>query len=260
MKQQFLISVFALSLTVIPPVFAVSSTPSATPKINTTTSATSQKIEDLKDRLATKVAELRQTSRRAIFGTIKSTSITSFVVETTTKDVKIELMDEIKVIQYLKGKRTTLTTDDIAKGDIVAVFGEHDATLDLLKAAAVVIQAPSPERISGAVTSRDDKEFTLTITTPQNQTYIIDIEKTTITLAWDRQKKEIGKFGFSKIVAGDTVHVVGFPVPKKEQRISADRILDLGNLASPAEQVVQSTPTPAEKVSSPSATPTKKLN
>lgn len=236
------------------PVFAASATPSSTPKISTT-SATTKKIEDLKDRLATKVAELRQTSRRALYGTVKSTSITSFVVETKTKDVKIEMLDEIKVIQYLKGKRTSLTTDDIAKGDLVTVFGEHDATLDLLKANIVFIQSTDPARVSGVVTARDDQEFTLTMTTPQNQTYTIDIEKATKTLAWNRLKKEIVKSGFSKIAVGATVHIVGFPVPKKENRISADRILDLGNLASPVEQL---TPTPTENPASPSAIPTKK--
>lgn len=234
-----------------------SATSSPTPIISTA-NATTKKIEDLKDRLATKVAELRQTSRRGIYGTVKSTSITSFVVETKTKDVKIDLMDEMKVIQYLKGKRTILTSEDIAKGDLVAVFGDHDATLDLLKATIVVIQSPSPERISGTVSARDDTEFTLTIITPQGQTVMIDIEKPTKTLAWNREKKEIIKSGFSKIVAGATIHVVGFPVPKKENRISADRILDLGNLAAPIDQVVPSIPTPTEKLASPSATPTKK--
>ncbi|MEK7141202.1 MAG: hypothetical protein AAB800_01500 [Patescibacteria group bacterium] len=238
-------------------VFAASATPSSTPKISTT-SATTKKIEDLKDRLATKVAQLRQTSRRAMHGTVTSTSITSFVVETKTKDVKIELMDEIKVIQYFKGKHTTLTTDDIAKGDIVTVFGEHDATLDLLKATIVFIQGPSPARVSGTVTARDDTEFTLTISTPQNQSYTIDIEKATKTFAWDRQSKEIVKSGFSKIAVGATTHIVGFPVPKKENRINADRILDLGNLATPIDQVVLSTPTPTEKLASPSASPSKK--
>ena len=199
-----------------------------------TPSATSQKIEDLKDRLATKVAELRQTSRKAIYGTVKSTSITSFVVETKTKDVKIELTDEIKVIQYLKGKRTALTPEDIAKGDLVSVFGDYDTTLDLLKATFVLIQSPGPERISGTVTSRDDKEYTLTIKNSQGVTYIVDIEKSTKTLLWDREKKALVKSGFSKIVAGNVVHIVGFPVPKKELRISAERILDLGNpIATP---------------------------
>lgn len=244
----------AVAFTIIRPVFAAPATPSSIPK----TSTTAQKIEDLKDRLATKVAELRQTSRRAIFGTVKSTSITSFVVETKTKDVKIELTDDINVIQNLKGKRTTLTTEDIAKDDVMSVFGEYDATLDLLKASVVFIQSAIPERISGTVTARNDKEFTLTITSPQGQTYTIDIEKATKTLTWDREKKEIVKSGFSKITVGATVHVVGSPVPKQERRLSADRILDLGNLAVPAEQAIQATSTPTEKEASPSATPTKK--
>lgn len=196
---------------------------------------TNQKIEDIKDRLATKVAELRQTSRRAIYGTVKSTSVTSFVVETKSKDVKIEQTDDIKVIQYLKGERTVLTPEDIAKGDIVTVFGDYDTTLDLLKATIVVIQSPALQRISGIVTARDDKAYTLTIKNPQEITYIVDIEKSTKTYMWDREKKALVKSGFSKIAIANLVHIVGSPVPKKENRISADRILDLGNLtATPA--------------------------
>lgn len=212
-----------------------------------TPSATNQKIEDLKDRLATKVAELRQTSHRAIYGSVKSTSVTSFVVETKTKDVKIEQTDDIKVIQYLKGERTALTPEDIAKNDKVTVFGDYDTTLDLLKATIVVIQSPDPERISGTVTARDDKEYTLTIKNPQEVTYMVDIEKSTKALVWDREKKALVKSGFSKIAAGNVVHIVGFPVPKKELRVSADRILDLGNMtgASPtatASPTVKPTP------------------
>jgi len=239
MKRHLLISLLTLSLTITPSVFAQTATQSATNK----------KIEDLKDRLATKVAQLRQTSRRAIYGTVKSTSITSFVVETKTKDVKIELTDEIKVIQYLKGERTALTSEDIAKGDLVSVFGDYDTTLDLLKATIVVIQRPGPERISGTVTARDDKEYTVTIKNPQGVTYIVDIEKSTKTLLWDREKKGLVKSGFSKIVAGNVVHIVGFPVPKKELRMSADRILDLGNLNAPTGQTTQE--------ASPAASPTK---
>lgn len=210
-----------------------------------TPSATSQKIEDLKDRLATKVAELRQTSHRAIYGSVKSTSVTSFVVETKTKDVKIEQTDDIKVIQYLKGERTALTPDDIAKGDNVTVFGDYDMTLDLLKATIVVIQSPTLQRISGSVTARDDREYTLTIKNPQEVTYIVDIEKSTKTRMWDREKKALVKSGFSKIGPGNVIHIVGLPVPKKELRISADRILDLGNLNTPTKEAIQESTTSA---------------
>lgn len=194
------------------------------------TSATTQKIEDLKDRLATKVAQMKTTQRRAVYGTVKATSITNFTVETPTRDLKIELTDDITVIQYLKGKRTTLALEDIAKGDAVVVFGQFDTTLDLLTARVVFIQGSLPEHAAGTVTARDDKEFTLTITTPESQAFTIDIEKTTKTVLWDKEKKELVKSSFSKIATGSAIHVMGRAVPKKERRISADRILDLGSL------------------------------
>ncbi len=251
-SQRIIVIAFLLHLLALSAV-AAPATPSATPLATDK----QKQIEDLKERLATKVAELRQTSRRAIYGTVKTTSITSFTVETKTKDVKIELMDEIKVVQYLKGKRTSLTTENIAKGDVVSVFGQYDTTLDLLKAAVVLIQGAGAERVAGVVTARDDKEFTLTITTPEDQMYTIDIEKATKATTWDREKKEIGKSGFSKIAIGSTIHVVGLPVAKQERRISADRILDLGNLNAPAGQAAQATSTPTEKAASPAASPTK---
>lgn len=214
-------SIFILLLTVLSAisssVFAATGTPSAT----------TQKIEDLKDRIATKVAQLKTTQRRAVYGTVKSVSITNFTVETTSRDLKIELTDDITVIQYLKGKRTLLTPENISKGDTVVVFGQFDTTLDLLTARIVFIQGALPQHTAGVVTLKNDKEFTLKVTTPQGQAVLIDIEKTTKAILWDREKKELVKSGFSAITTGSTVHIMGSLVPKQEDRVSADRILVL---------------------------------
>lgn len=253
---------FAVSLP--SPVLAATATPSASASA---ASDTKKKIEDLKDRIATKVAQLKSTERRAIYGTVKATSITSFTVVTKTRDLKIELTDDITVIEYLKGKRTVLTTDDIAKGDTVTVFGQYDTTLELLKATTVFIGGTIPERFAGKVTARDDKAFTLTIQTAQGQTFTIDIEKTTKALAWDREKKEIIKSGFSKVAIGSSVHGIGSLVPKKELRMSAVRILDIGVVgqngsptATPAATTSEeptATSSPTKKMT-PTPTPTKK--
>src|SRR3989344_8178245 len=77
--------------------------------IPTATDEQLKQIENLKDRLATKVAELRQTQRRAIAGTVKKVEVSTLTIETETKDIKIDLPDEITVIQYLKGVRTLLS-------------------------------------------------------------------------------------------------------------------------------------------------------
>lgn len=237
MKLSLVASIF-FPLLIAGSVWAQTATPSATDK----------KIEDLKERLATKVAELSQTQRRAIFGTVKATSLSTATIETTTKDVKIELTDDIQIFQIIKGKRMQLSTEDLAKGDSVSVFGEYDATLDLLKAKVIFIQDDFPQRVAGTVTEVDAKAFTLTVQPIEEPKFIIDIEKSTKTSLWDGSA--IAKSGFSKIQIGDSVHVVGNPVSKKENRLSAERILNLGNLTG----VPRPTPTPT-----PTSTPTPTL-
>lgn len=234
-----------------PIVFAATSTPSATPKpANTDASDASKKLDDLKERLATKVAQLRQTERRAIYGSVKSKSVTSLSIETKTKDIKIELTDDIKIAQYIKGKRTVLTVDDIDKGDILTVFGDYDSAIDLLKAKRIFIQNALPKRVSGTISAIDKTDFTVTVVTFDNQTSIIDIEKDTRINGWTKEKG-IVKTGFSKIAIGDTVHIVGTPAQKKDNRVSAIRIVSIGNLTG-------ATPTPGGQEASAAASPTNK--
>lgn len=209
-----------------------------------TISDKAKQIDDLKERLATKVAELKLSQRLAIYGTIKSVSVSTFTVETASKDLKIELTDDIKIFQKIKGVRTPLTSEDLAKGDIVAVFGEYDQTLELLKAKVVFIQATDPVRVAGTITQVNKTEYTIIMTSADDKTYIIDFETTTKTSVWNG--KELEKGGFSKLLVGNSIHVTGTLVPKKENRVSAARITNLGGGISP-------TPTPTT-VASPSAT------
>lgn len=201
-------------------------------------------LDALKERLATKVAELRTTEKRAIYGSVKIVSETTLVVETKTRDVKVELAEEVMVFQYLRGKRTELSLADIEKGDLVTVYGDYDTTLELLKASFILIQTTPPIRVSGAVATIDRNDFSLTLTTPDAQTYTVDIEPTTKVTRWDKTSK-FTKSGFSKVNQGETLHVVGTTVPKKENRVSAVRILTLGNPIGEPAASPSATPTPA---------------
>ncbi|MFH0749642.1 MAG: hypothetical protein V1917_01840 [Candidatus Gottesmanbacteria bacterium] len=231
-----IISLFLLSIS--SSVVAQTATLSTTP----TVSDKAQQLENLKDRLATKVAELRQSQRMAIFGKIKSVSISTFTVETKTKDLKIELTDDIKIFQILKGKRTELKTDNLEKGDVVTVFGEYDSTLELLKAKVVFIQGIDPVRASGTITDVKKIDYTITIESGDKKIYIIDFETTTKTAIWNGSTQEKG--GFSKFTLGDIIHVTGTAVPKKENRISASRILTVIGQIKGVTTSVTPTPTP----------------
>ncbi len=239
-----------LSFSVSPVFAAVAATPSGSITKSATNSAATNKLEELKERLATKVAELRTTEKRAMYGVVKSKSITTLVLEMKTKDLKVELTDEIKIFQYLKGKRTELTLDNLSKGDAITVYGDYDTTLDLLKATYILIQATLPMRVSGTIEALNRTDYSLKLKTAEGQTYTIDIETTTKVTRWDKINK-FTKSGFSKMVEGDTIHVVGTSVPKKENRISGIRILNLGNPVGEPPP----TPSPTPEESTPSATP-----
>jgi len=228
----------------IVPVYAQTATPDA-----------QQKLDTLKDRLASAATQLKQSQKRAIFGTVKTTSVSTITVSTKTSDVKIELTDTISVFQIIKGKRTQLTTDQVSKGDNVVVFGDYDTNLDILKAHVIFIQDSIPERLSGTITAVSKKDYTITVSTPEGQSYIVDFETTTKNFYWTRDKG-VQKAGFSQLVIGDTIHVLETQNSKIANRVSAIRILDIGNLTGALPTpTATATATPTAKTT-PKATPT----
>lgn len=222
-------------------VYAATATPSA--DVTATPSATAQ-IENLKDRLASAASALSQSQKRAVFGTVKSTSVSTITVETPTKDIKVELADVVKVVQMISGKRTMLTTDDVSKGDMVTVFGDYDSTLDLLKGSVIFIQGTVPSRINGVISAVTKKDYTITVTAAGDTPWVVDIETATKNIVWDAVNGA-GKGAFSKYTVGDTVFVLETP-EKTTNRVSALRILDIGAMSG-------ITPT-ATATASPSAT------
>jgi len=136
----------------------------------------------------------------------------------------------------------------------VAIFGTYDSTLDLLKAKFIFIQNKPVDRIAGVVTDINRDDFTLTIRTVEERSIVIDIETTSRTVRWDGTS--IVKSGFSKIAMDDTLHIQGTVVPKKENRYSAIRILDLGNLSGtvPTATATPTTETTPEGTLAPSPT------
>ena len=94
----------------------------------------------------------------------------------------------------------------------------------------------------------------MTIQTTEERSIVIDIETTSRTVRWDGTS--IVKSGFSKIAMDDTLHIQGTVVPKKENRYSAIRILDLGNLSGtvPTATATPTTETTPEGTLAPSPT------
>lgn len=239
MKRFTIITLFLMF-----PVMVFAATPSATP--SGAKKDVQTKIDDLKERLATKVAELRKSTPRAIFGTVTQVSVSSISVDAIQKAYKIELTDSINVAQILKGKRTDLSTDDISKNDVVTVFGDFDETLDILQAKHIFIEASKlPKRLHGTISAIDKKNNAFTLKGVDEASYTIDIESTTKNTLWTNGKSEKG--GFSKLEIGMVVTVVGMEDAKEADRYSALRLLSI--------KTGETATTTPEPTASPSATP-----
>lgn len=237
-----------------------SATPSATPL----SKEVKEKIDDLKERLATKVAELRRTSPKAIYGTITNISLSSATIDAGQKAYKIELTDDIVVTQILKGKRTKSKTDTLKKDDIVTVFGAYDETLDMLQAKHIVIEPKqSPKRLHGTITDINKKDNSFTMKGIDGTTYTIDVETTTKNNAWSPDKG-IQKSGFSKLEQNMFVTVLGTEQERQPDRYTAARILTWKSQTSQEQEPTLAptiTPSPTTRTSptprrSPTPTPT----
>lgn len=261
MKQNHIVfGILALAV-FVPTAFAA--TPKVTPKTASASgtpipSSIQTKIDDLKERLATKVAELRKTTPKAIYGKVTNVTVSTLTIDLGGKAVRIELTDDIKVAQVLKGKRTALSIDKVTKGDEVTVFGDYDSTLDLLKAKYIFIENDTlPQRIVGTVQTVDRTNFNFSVKGVDGQTYTVDVETTTKSNVWNKNGT-IEKAGFSKVVEGSFVSVLGDTDLKKTNYLSGNRILII-NLVEPTPTPTKEvTPTPTKKAAATTPAPTKK--
>lgn len=240
-------------------------TPTPSPKISPTTESTPmpstlleklKQIEILKEKIATKVAEIRQKERGAILGTVKSLDTSTIAITGKGEPQSISFSEDTIFYTLTPTGRTDSTVTKLKAGDSVSIFGYFDEVKKIL-AAKYIYQEPTPlVRLGGKITDIDKSNYTVTVKGTQ-ETTIVDIETTTkistyaITVGW-------AKGGFSKLKLGDRIHVLGTPNSKEPNRISADKMYII-----PA--VLQTSPTPqeSEKSSSPSGlksspTPTSK--
>lgn len=207
-----------------------------------------RKIEDLKERVASKVAQLHIPLFKALTGEVTSVAKDSFLLKTSQGEKTVKLDEEVKIFRLSPGKKLPIILSNLKKGDGVAAIGSNDA--QGVFTAKVILTKTLPQNINGIVEKTDQTNFTISVKDQKGVIYLVDIESTTKVQSWDKAKGLI-KIGFSKIQNGDRVHVNGQIVPKEENRISAIRILVLpgqaagisGKSATPSAQ----TPTPTSK-------------
>lgn len=219
--------VLALSISLATPTYAKTPTQKPTiepestiPEKNTTL----DKIRILKEKVATKVAELRQKNKVGFYGKLESISATELTILNSKNETIKATYTEDTPVFTLKPNKKAATQQDMEKKEIVVLIGYYDKDNKTLEGRAIYIVDPQPVFLYGKIKDIDRENFTITLNSKDKKDAIIDIETYTKTQSLD-EKDELVKSGFSRLVAGDVIQIIGSKSKAEDHRYLARRIL-----------------------------------
>jgi len=220
-----LIAIIALFFFVSTNAYAiVTPTPTVAPTTPTPTSAQGllQQINELKDRIASRVAQLKLVGKKGIIGTVTDVAETQLSVTDIHGNTVFIDVDELTKFSSPTVK-SSFGISDISKGSTVGILGLYNKESRRILARFVDVMSV-PQVLSGAVTGIDSANYNFTLTTLQKKDTSIDVETITKTYIYGKTTGLV-KAGFSKITQGERVMVIGFPDVHDASKIIASRIL-----------------------------------
>ncbi len=207
-----------------------SATTTSTPTVKqdqpSPTRTTIDKIQEIKDKVASRVAELKKEKLEAISGILKSSSESALVLTIDGVDYTVQLDEEAKVYSISSAlRKSEKKLTDIEKNTHLSVVGTVDKEEKTAVGKVIVEKIPNLSLI-GTVGEVSSKDGTITVNSVDNKTFTVDIEVSTKSNAYDLKSGQLVKIGLSKIENGAKIHVYGNS-GESEERITASRILIL---------------------------------
>jgi hypothetical protein len=193
----------------------------------TSTQGLVQQIDELKDRIASRVAQLKLVEKKGVIGTVIDVAETQLSISDVHGNTIFIDVDELTKFSSPSVK-TSFGISDISKGTTVGILGLYNKESRRILARFVDVMSV-PVVLSGAVTGIDSTNFNLTLTTLDKKDLTIDVENITRTYTYGKTTGLV-KAGFSKITQGERLMVIGFPDAKDKNKILASRILRFPDL------------------------------
>ncbi len=231
--------------------FAVSPTPAksktASPSANKEglDEKLNEQINNLKEKIASRVSELNLVERRGMIGVVTEVSTNKITVKDSAGKIRVVDVDELT--KFSSGGTKTFGLSDITKGSRVSILGIYNKQSKRLLARFIRLSV-DPTVFNGTISAVDNKNFAITITTEDEKQHRIDIQTTTKILGYEGSG-ELTKLGFSKIHVGDRATTIGFPDKKDATLLVASRFIDLAGLPkNPKIIIEQSSASPSASV------------
>lgn len=200
-----------------------------------------KQIEIMKEKIATKVSEIRQGNKSGKEGTVTKIDGKTITVNTIKGEVSIPYSDDTSFFLLDKNSKKDISAQKVKAGDKVSLFGYTEENKNEFSVKYVFVQNPKTV-VYGKITDVDKDDYMLTIH-DNDKDWNFDIETTTKTSQYDPVKKSLTKAGFSKFTVGQQVIVIAGSKPATESSTviyGAERIYIIGGGGS-------TSPTPGTK-------------
>ena len=205
--------------------FTIPQTSLSQTKSPSNTIPSSRTLDEIKDKVASRVAELNLVEKKGVVGKVESVSDTQITINTLSDKRRIVEVDEFT--DFSSPDNDSFGISDIKKGGVISVLGLYNKESERLLA-RFINEVTIPLFLNGIISEIDDKEFTITLASEDNKSFIVDIEKVTKTFAFNDGELEAS--GFSELETLKNALVIGFENPSEEGRITASKIIVFPNL------------------------------
>lgn len=210
-RDCFVVALLAMTIfTVSVPVLAQTTTPTGAVTNGPTaapTSAVTKDVQDLKNKLATKVSELRKQNQKAVSGVVSEINAKTITIkDAEDKSVQVKIDDVLTHAFEINGTvKKEVKVDTLEKGDYIIISGP---ATDNTVTANTIYKDEQYLVGSGKITKVNSTDFSIAVATEDKENLTIDVENTTRRLLVDSKTLAKEVIGFTKIKEGDTVHYV----------------------------------------------------
>ncbi len=174
-KLLFIIALMCLLQVSSSVVLALTPTPAATttPTGSPKQTGILEQINNLKDKIASKVAELNLVEKRGLIGTVTEVTSTQLTINDVQDQTRFIDVDEITKFTSDSSKSGTFGISDITKGSVVTILGLYNKDSRRLLARFVDV-GPLPVYASGNVSDSDKINYTVSVKTNDQKTILAD--------------------------------------------------------------------------------------
>ncbi|OGK57182.1 hypothetical protein A3J15_04075 [Candidatus Roizmanbacteria bacterium RIFCSPLOWO2_02_FULL_38_10] len=183
-----------------------------------------ENIKTLKDKIATKVAELREKNQIMMTGILQKKDNTSMTIKDEKEtDIKIMIDSDLtKIYEVLSNNLKEIKIKDIADNSYLIISGTK---IDDSVSANIIYIDTEYIVASGKVIEVNIDEKTVGVLTTDKEQYLLDIETKTKQSLLNVKTLETQKGGFSKLKVGDVIHFVAEKV--KNEKTGRNKTLRL---------------------------------